>query len=327
MIVRLYGFDWIIYKERIMPALAAWLVDDNAAQAHQLFLHTRCAQEEQAVPAALRSLATWPRSQAFVQRLPRGSHMQREYALLCSAEQFTRLSDHYVHIHTPQLHQNAEALRTIWGALIETYCLPWFHLSDDEPARARGLSKEERLLEQEIMALLRTTGLNELAQQISTQEDSMVMSDEDDQELPLAIQEASTTHNGAEGVIIGRLPMTLHLRGWLAGISVRAMALFELLACGRRCMPFGYQPGYPFGSYIGYLTPDEVWQIALCLRGVQPPDQVEAEADYIRFQALQTKEHETFHLIDEVLPMYAAPFLKATQIAARQGLGLICSVG
>jgi hypothetical protein len=92
-------------------------------------------------------------------------------------------------------------------------------------------------------------------------------------------------------------------------------------------MPFGYQPGYPFGSYIGYMTPDEVWQIALCLRGVQPPDQVEAEADYIRFQALQTKETAVFHMIDEVLPTYASPFLKAAQIAARQGLGLICSVG
>jgi hypothetical protein len=281
MIIRLYGFDWIVYKERIMPALAAWLVDGDVEQAHQLFLHTRCSQEEQAMPAPLRLQATWPRSQTFVQRLPRSPHMLQEYALLCSAEQFTSVSDRYAHQHTPQLQQQAEALRTVWGALIETYCLPWSHQDEDEPEIVQLLTREAQILQQKI----------------------------------------------PEEVIIGRLPMTLHLRGWLASISIRAMALFEFLACGRRSMPFGYQPGYPFGSYVGYLTPDEVRQIALCLHHIDAPDQVEAEADQIRFQALQTHKLDTFHLIDEVLPTHAAPFLKATQLAAYQGWGLICSIG
>src|SRR5204863_10076092 len=74
-----------------------------------------------------------------------------------------------------------------------------------------------------------------------------------------------------EGIFIGRQPAPLHLRGWLARHSVRAMALFELLACERRALPFGHQPGDPYGSYSGYLTPEETTQLADCLHAIELP--------------------------------------------------------
>ncbi len=124
------------------------------------------------------------------------------------------------------------------------------------------------------------------------------------------------------GVILGQQGNVLHLRGWLASVSVRAMALFEYLVCGRRYMPFGYEAGEPFGGYIGYLTPSEVWQLSICLRNVKPPSQLEAQADELRFREQEMPER----LIDEVLPTNAGMFLDFLQGAALQGLGLIGSV-
>ena len=104
------------------------------------------------------------------------------------------------------------------------------------------------------------------------------------------------------------------------------MALFEYLASGRRHVPFGYEPGEPFGAYCGYLTPDEVRQLATILRDVKPPGQSEVEKDHKSFYEQQTAGDDTFRLIDEVLPSNAHEFLKAVNRAALQGLGLICSV-
>jgi hypothetical protein len=128
------------------------------------------------------------------------------------------------------------------------------------------------------------------------------------------------------GILIGTPPNTLQLRGWLAGISVRALVLFEYLACGRRSMPFGYEPSESYGVFIGYLTPDEVWQLGTCLRGIQDPAQAQAEADYLRFRYQHPGLPESARLVDEILPFYAADFHKAVDMAAAQGLGLICSV-
>jgi len=194
------------------------------------------------------------------------------------------VSDRYAHLHTPRLHQRAEALRTVWGALIEEYCLPWQRISID--------------------------GITTVAETGAQSEK--------DSDLPEIT---------AVGMMIGRLPTTLHLRGWLATISIRAMALFELLVCGRRSMPFGYLSGDPFGCYIGYLTSEEIRQLVLILRDVQLPDQAQAEADYQQFLMQQAAGTGVLRMIDEVLPAYAGPFVKAVQIAERQGLGLLCSIG
>ncbi|GHO45307.1 hypothetical protein [Ktedonospora formicarum] len=130
------------------------------------------------------------------------------------------------------------------------------------------------------------------------------------------------------GVVIGRQPATLHIRGWLASHSVRAMALFELLACGRRVMPFGYLPGDPYGSYIGYLTPTETSSLASRLEGLQAPEMHEAEAEHQAFLRHQSLESEhSKRMIDEVAPIHAGAFLDAVRIAAQQRLGLICSIG
>ncbi|WP_151757053.1 hypothetical protein [Dictyobacter vulcani] len=127
------------------------------------------------------------------------------------------------------------------------------------------------------------------------------------------------------GIEIGSHPATLHLRGWLAGISVRAMALFELLACGRRRMPFGYRPGEPYEDYIGYLTPDETRQLASCLEHAQPPDPARARQDYALFR-LQQRSVQNARTIDEVLPEHAASFLQIVQQATQYDLGLLCSI-
>lgn len=123
------------------------------------------------------------------------------------------------------------------------------------------------------------------------------------------------------GVEIGRHPLELHLRGWLATHSLRAMALFELLACGRRYLPFNPRDNVA-ATYIGYLTPEEVGQLALCLQDVVAPAPLLAREDVIRFR-LRADPHR---LIDEVLPEHAAEFLQITRQAAEQGYGLICGV-
>jgi hypothetical protein len=91
-------------------------------------------------------------------------------------------------------------------------------------------------------------------------------------------------------------------------------------------MPFGYASGEPFESYIGYLTPDEVWHLALCFRNIQPPNQVEAEEHYLRFRQQQVERPDVFLMIDEVLPTHGDIFVKTVRTVASQGLGLICSV-
>ncbi|GHO45308.1 hypothetical protein [Ktedonospora formicarum] len=115
MIVRIQGFAWEVYTERVMPAFTSWLVDSDDTIAYHLFEQTRCAQEELFVPQPMKQLRTWTRAKAFVQNLPRGSHTQQEYALLCDPMQFTLLSDRYVRAHPPQLYKDSEALRTVWG--------------------------------------------------------------------------------------------------------------------------------------------------------------------------------------------------------------------
>lgn len=126
--------------------------------------------------------------------------------------------------------------------------------------------------------------------------------------------------------MLGEHPNTLHLRGWLAGISVRAMALFEYLACGRRRMPFGYEAGEPPGTYIGYLTPPEVQQLARCLQNVQPPQQAAAREDSWHSSAPSLEKQNEYRLVDEILPSYTNEFLQAVRNAANRELGLICSV-
>jgi len=300
MIVRIHGFDWHVYTQQVMPALHYWLIDRDENSLYQMYQLTRCAREEQSVPAPLQSLCTWPRARAYVKQLPDGPHAQREYAHLCSPEKFTATSDRYIYRHPPQLLRPSEALATVWGALIETYCLPWFSLFQ------KAQTHPSYQLGHELSLLLNQTEKHELAEEEAQQD-----SEED----------ASA---GPVGVMIGRLPTTLQIRGWLATIAIRAMALFELLACERRCMPFGYQAGTPFASYSGYLTPEEVRQLSLCLQDVQPPQQALAVLDYQRFRQ---RTSATFHLLDEVLPLYADAFLSAVHLAAQQGIGLICSIG
>lgn len=105
------------------------------------------------------------------------------------------------------------------------------------------------------------------------------------------------------------------------------MALFELLSCGRRCMPFGYEASDLAAGYIGYLTPDEVWQLALCLRKIQSPSPQQVTADFQQFQQQLREKTQNARMLDEVLPEYSDEFMSLVRIAALQGLGLICSVG
>lgn len=110
MIVRIHGFDWHIYSQQVMPALGGWLLGEDGKSAQQMYQKTRCAQEEQCVPAPLQSLCTWPRAQAYVKQLPRSPHARSEYEHLCSPERFTATSDRYVYRHPPQLLPSSEAL-------------------------------------------------------------------------------------------------------------------------------------------------------------------------------------------------------------------------
>lgn len=366
MSVHIYCFDWAVYSERIMPAFARWLIDGDESAVYKLFAKTRCAQEEQYLPEPMQRLRLWPRAKTFVDAMPRGPHSRKEYARLCSAGQFTALSDRYLHHYTPHLYQNSAALRAVWGAIIEQYCLPWFpatgNAGDEEIAgMALDTAIDEEAIRGELVSLLQAAGLAELASDVSEQTTGIerfdweptgdvdlndIASNESQAPIPLPgiaslehevdddrqdensydIYANEEEETQPKGTLIGRHPNTLHMRGWLAGYSVRAMAFFEFLALGRRRMPFGYEPGEPFGCYSGYLTPDEAWQLATSLREALPPGQSEAEADYKRFCQQQAEKSEQTRLPDEVLPAYAHDFLKVVRRAALYNLGLICSV-
>lgn len=375
MVLQVHGFDWTAYAEHVMPAFEQWLVQRDESAIYRLFKETRCAREEAFIPPALQRARIWPRAKAFAETLPLGPYSRREYQKLCSAEHFTALSDRYMYRHAPQLYQNPEPIRAVWGALVETYCLPW---SRDELKRSDAQERETVEVEEEeeplpsgaqverseVLSLLREAGLGDLAREmneqarLSTERLREVTSGSDPETQPLSsghiscgpapeiglassgrledealedeeediedIEEYARPMPG--GVTLGAHPNVLQLRGWLASISVRALALFEYLACGRRSMPFGYEPSEPYGVFIGYLTPDEVWRLGICLRDVQDPGQAEAEADYLRFRYQHPGVPESYRLIDEILPSCAAEFHQAVDMAAAQGLGLICSM-
>jgi len=370
MVVQVHGFDWTAYSEHIMPAFEQWFVQRDESAIYRFFKETRCAREEAFIPAALQRARIWPRAQAFAETLPLGPYSRREYQKLCSAEHYTALSDRYMYKHAPQLYQNPEPIRAVWGALIETYCLPWSQTEQKQASAVQVPEVEEEVYlpilpseqveRSEVLSLLREAGLGELAREMSeelkttsersretgeisgpdtqplspasghwrlneeevgyTEDEFVADLDEEDEELD------EYTQPMPGGIMIGTHPNTLQLRGWLAGISVRAQALFEYLSCGRRNMPFGYEPSEPYGVFIGYLTPDEVWRLGTSLRGVESPDQAEAEADYLRFRYQHPGVPESYRLIDEVLPSYSTEFHQAVDMAAAQGLGLICSI-
>ncbi len=339
MIIRVHGFNWEIYAERVMPAFASWLIDRDETAIHQLFERTRCALEEQYLPETMQKLRVWPRAKTFVDALPRGPQSRREYAKLCSVEQFTGLSDHYLHSYTPHLYQDSAALRCIWGAIIEEYCLPWFHTPPDDIAVEQTSNEREEIEQEfrsELVSLLNAAGLPDLAQEVNEQSAQVerydwVPEQQEDEEFALHIDEEVTDEEVPEstrpqGIILGSQTHAMQLRGWLAGISIRAMVLFEYLACGRRRMPFGYETGEPFGAFSGYLTQEEVWQLASSLHKVSPPDQTLAEEDYRRFCQEQAEGLVSFRLVDEILPSTAHDFLTAVRRAALHGTGLICSM-
>lgn len=351
MVVQVHAFDWTSYSERVMPAFSQWLLDGDESAARKLFEQTRCAYEERFLPDPMQRLRVWPRARAFTQTLPRGPYSRREYQKLCSAEHFTALSDRYLYKYAPQLYQHSDALRSVWGAIVETFCLPWAHLADPDALQAGGLfdvlhaGSTESVARHDLVALLQQAGLHELAREIdglpapveqgeSARNTPLVSMDMPPRSPAADAEDAETSGDeeevviAARGIPIGHPPNMLHLRGWLAGISVRAMALFEYLACGRRAMPFGFEAGEPFGAFSGYLTPDETWNLALALDGVLPPAQDEAEEDYLRFrhQSQPPSAARALRLVDEVLPLHAADLLRATRNAAAQGFGLICSV-
>src|SRR5437588_864853 len=149
MTIQLHGFNWEIYSGRIMPAFKKWLVEDNAATVQQFYEKTRCAHEEAIMPPAMRTIQTWTRAQSFIKQLPRGPQASREYRKLCSAEQFTALSDRYVYRYPPRLYQNDDALRAVWGAIVEEHCLSQLSLvSEDQqieqPDTASNLPAKRR---------------------------------------------------------------------------------------------------------------------------------------------------------------------------------------
>lgn len=360
MIVYLHGFDWITYAEQVMPAFAHWLLTKDESGILPLFEHTRCPQEEQFLPTPMQHLRTWTRAQVFVEQLPRGAQSQNEYEQLCSAEQFTALNDRYLHHHMPQLYQNSEALRILWGAIIEAHCLPWRHMALhgktlpflEMQASAGEMTEDAQEVRGELVSLLQAAGLTELALEVDEQIPLRERSAwEPIEVIPPANYRSAVggekrAQRGVEphevdgaavdddlafatelgGIEIGGASDLLHLRGWLASISLRAMVLFEYLASGRRVMPFGSVTGEPY-SYCGYLTPDEVQQLAACLHCVQPPARDTARQDQQHFHRHLTFDtpSQNFRLLDEVLPFYAAEFLQAVRAAATADLGLICS--
>jgi hypothetical protein len=332
MIIRVHGFDWEIYAERVMPAFASWLIDRDEGAIRQLFERTRCALEEQFLPSTMKRLHAFARAKTFVDALPRGPHSRREYAKLCSAEQFTALSDHYLHSYTPHLYQDSATLRCIWGAVVEEYCLPWFHRPPAEAATEHDeLLEKELKIRGELISLLNAAGLSELAQQVNEQGSEVERADEapgPHEEIAFDVysDDEESEPGRPQGIILGSQAHIMRLRGWLAGISIRALVLFEYLACGRRRMPFGYEAGEPFGAFCGYLSREEVWQMASSLHKVNAPQPLKAEEDYRRFSQEQAEDEAFFRLIDEVLPANAHDLLRAVRRAALQGAGLICSM-
>lgn len=332
--VHIHGFDWETYILNVMPVFADWLTQGDETAVYQMYQQTRCYREERVVPEALQHLCAWPRAQAFIKRLPRGPHTQREYQLLCDAERFTALSDSYAQRHPPQLYQNNEAVRIIWGAIVEEYCLlsPFFPATDTATPDVTLISQEEEeALRHEVVSLLHAAGLSRLVQEAYEQEEQALSNQESagedahPPELPASLEYADEVE--PTGIELGRLPAPLHLRGWLATKSVRAMALFELLACGRRRMPFGYRAGEPYEAFIGYLTPQEVQQLAGSTHDLQPPHPVQARKDLLAYRRQRDDPIGAFRLIDEVSPTHAKAFLMAVNLAAQQGAGLICSIG
>ncbi|GCE06316.1 hypothetical protein [Dictyobacter aurantiacus] len=321
MTVRVYGFNWETYAQCVMPAFKLWLTQGDDSLIYPLYTQTRCFREEQFLPPAIQPLRTWSRAHTFVQQLPQGSHTRREYEVLCSAEEFTELSDSYVHRHPPQLYQNTDALRAVWGATVAEHCLACFHfplLHTSSPMDPELYQQQEHSYG-DIVSLLQSAGLHELAWQVHQQ--SLEGSDN----MPATEEEGEDGDTPEiHGMEIGRHPATLHLRGWLASLSIRSMALFELLACGRRRLPFGYRTGEPYEDFVGYLTPREVWQLSRCLRYVQAPSSEETRASYA-FLCQSSTEERPFHMIDEVLPEHAENLLAITHQAAQHGLGLLCS--
>ena len=381
MVVQLHGFDWDIYSEQVMPAFAQWFLESSELALLTLFEKTRCAYEEQFLPDPMQRLRVWPRARAFMQTLPRGPYSRREYQKLCNPLQYTALSDRYLYRHTPQLYQHSNALRSIWGAIVESFCLPWSSSKASKQSDAPGelphtdaspllVTSGEPISHGELASLLSEAGLPDLAREVESQaaqsiqaaqtiqatieiveirewegigkaSDGVEINERDSNQIIPARIETSGLEQlipalpddfgeeaviAAEGIFIGQAPNLLHLRGWLSSISIRAMGLFEYLACGRRSMPFGFETGEPFGAFAGYLTPDEVWQLAACLEGVIPPDQEVAEEDYLNYRYQHYGIPPAFRLIDEVLPVHAADLLFAIHKASAQGLGLISSI-
>jgi hypothetical protein len=378
MDIYISGFDWTAYSEEVMPAFERWFLDGDERDIYRLFATTRCALEEQYLPVQMQHARTWVRAKAFVAKLPRGPHSRKEYAKLCSARAFTAFSDRFVQNYTPHLYQNSEAIRTIWGAIIEDHCLPWLY-EDEEAATdqtvyalisdmnidgdmAANANEEGQSMQQEVAALLKDVGLDDVADEMSAIDGIADIADPGVEEglaaniSPLTPRNANiatstttshtvdpeellkrdpyTDEEGEElelvkGIALGQQPNMLCLRGWLAGIDVRAMALFEYLACKRRRMPFGSDADAPYGTYCGYLMPEETRQLASALRGIKPCSQTLADADYKRFceeQIALAATYEAAQLIDEVLPSHSREFLDAVRRAALQGLGLMCSM-
>lgn len=326
MDIYLHGFEWPVYAEQIMPAFERWLIEKDESGVLALYAKTRCAAEEEYLPKPMQRIRTWLRAKEFVDSLPRGPHSRVEYARLCSAEQFTSFSDRFLNQYTPQLYQQSPALRTVWGALIEEYCLAPLFAKDEESGAG---SDEEQATRGEVIALLREAGLEDV-----TREEPGEQAEEATTPITVSAtpKNASDTDpyadNGANGkpagMLLGQQANILRLRGWLATISVRAMALFELLACGRRKMPFGYDANDSYGTYYGYLTPDETWQLALALHDAHPYGQAQAEQDYQRFCMERiTAAHPAARLLDEVLPEHTRELLRCVRRAAMLGLGLI----
>lgn len=364
-----------------MPAFAQWFLEGSELALLTLFEKTRCAYEEQFLPDPMQRLRVWPRARAFMQTLPRGPYSRREYQKLCNPLQYTALSDRYLYRHTPQLYQHSNALRSIWGAIVESFCLPWSSSKASKQSDAPGelphtdaspllVTSGEPISHGELASLLTEAGLPDLAREVESQaaqsiqaaqtiqatieiveirewegigkaSDGVEINERDGNQIIPARIETSGLEQlipalpddfgeeaviAAEGIFIGQAPNLLHLRGWLSSISIRAMGLFEYLACGRRSMPFGFETGEPFGAFAGYLTPDEVWQLAACLEGIIPPDQEVAEEDYLNYRYQHYGIPPAFRLIDEVLPVHAADLLFAIHKASAQGLGLISSI-
>lgn len=323
MDIYLHGFDWAVYAEQIMPTFERWLIDKDESGVLALYAKTRCAAEEEYLPKPMQRIRTWLRAKEFVDGLPRGPHSRVEYARLCAAEQFTSFSDRFLNQYTPQLYQQSPTLRTVWGALIEANCLIQLYM-ENEHVNVEGES--EQATRGEVIALLRAAGLDDVTPEVFDEQPT----------APTAVGKTPANANDIDpyandgmgskpaGILLGQQANMLRLRGWLTTVSIRAMALFELLACGRRRMPFGYDANDPYGAYYGYLTPTETWQLALALHDAYPYSRGQAERDYQLFCMERiTAIHPAVRLLDEVLPEHTRELLRCVRRAAMLGLGLI----